>query len=292
MNKTEKILVVLALVFCLVPFGSSVFAQGYGPEAGVGAMYQPSGWDTFEGSWLIGHQVTTPAYGYLGQISSFVIDDTNGRVALVVLSQVPNLGDEKLAIPFCSLTRTGENTFEFNPGSMEIGVPTGLSTDPYEDAITRAPSDSDLYGIPSKIDSDWVAYIYRHYGQEPYWAEKGEHAMKAFDLYENTRLMGAGVRTTKGEEVANINDLVIDSSDGHIAFVVLSDVAGRGDAMVAVPFGAFSRRGGSEFVLNTTREQLKSAPSFNKHADMSNLSYAESVYRYFGLQPYWSMGRP
>jgi len=290
MNKTEKILVVLALVFCLVPFGSSAFAQGYGAEAVVGAMYQPSGWDTFEGSWLIGHQVMTSGGGYLGQISSFVIDDTNGRVALVVLSRVPNLGGEKLAIPFCSLTRTGENTFEFNPGSMVIDVPSGLSSDPYEDAITRAPSYSDLYGLPSQIDSDWVAYIYRHYGQEPYWTEKGEHAMKAFDLYENARFMGAEVRTARGEEVANVNDFVIDSSDGHIAFVVLSDVAGRGDTMVAVPFGALSRRGESEFVLNTTKEQLASAPSFNEYADMSNLSYAESVYRYFGLQPYWTDG--
>jgi sporulation protein YlmC with PRC-barrel domain len=297
MNRIEKILIVLALVFCLVPFGSSVFAQGSArqwaqrfPEGTVGAMYQPSGWDTFEASWLIGYQVTTPREGYLGQISSLVIDNRNGRIALVVLSRVPNLAGEELAIPFSSLTRTGENTFEFKPGRMEIGVPGPFSTDPYVDAITRASGDSELYGIPSKIDPDWVSYIYRHYGQEPYWTEKGEHPMKAFDLYENTRLMGAEVRTTKGEEVGNVNDLVVDSSDGHIAFVVLSDIVGRGDTLVAVPFGALSRTGENVFVLNTTRKQLASAPSFNGHADLSNLSYAENVYRYFGLQPYWTEG--
>jgi sporulation protein YlmC with PRC-barrel domain len=297
MNKTEKILVVLALVFCLLPFGSSAFAQGYGrefaqrfPGAGVGAIYQPNGWDTFEASWLIGHQVMTSRGGYLGQISSFVIDNTNGRIALAVLSQVPNLGGEALAIPFSSLTRTGENIFQFNPGNMVIDLPSGLSSDPFVDAITRAPGGSDLYGIPSKIDSDWVAYIYRYYGQEPYWTENGEHAIKAFDLYENTRLMGAEVQTMKGEGVAEVNDLVIDSSGGHIAFVVVSNVAGRGDTLVAVPFCALSRSGENVFVLNTTREQLASAPSFDEFADLSDLRYAENTYRYFGLQPYWTEG--
>jgi len=76
MNKTEKILLALGSIFCLVLLGSSAFAQGYNefPEATVGATYQPMGWDTYEASWLIGHRVATKEGGDLGQISSLVID--------------------------------------------------------------------------------------------------------------------------------------------------------------------------------------------------------------------------
>jgi hypothetical protein len=102
--------------------------------------------------------------------------------------------------------------------------------------------------------------------------------------------MGARVQTLQGEEVARVNDLVIDSSGGHITFAVLFDVEGRGDHLVAVPYGALSRHGENVFALSATRDQLASAPSFDEDADMNNLAYAADVYRYFGQQPYWTEG--
>jgi hypothetical protein len=125
MNKKEKILLCVVSIFCLILFGSSAFAQGYSeafPSGMVETMYQPGGWDTYEASWLIGHRVTTATGGMFGQISSLVIDRVNGRVALVVLSDVPNLGDESLALPFSSIVRTGEDTFEFNPEIVKFLV--------------------------------------------------------------------------------------------------------------------------------------------------------------------------
>ena len=60
--------------------------------------------------------------------------------------------------------------------------------------------------------------------------------------------------------------------------------------MVAVPFGMLSRNGEDVFVLNSTKDQLASARSFDELADMDNLTYATDVYRYFGQQPYWTEG--
>jgi sporulation protein YlmC with PRC-barrel domain len=290
MNKTGKILIALGSVFCLVLLGSSAFSRDYSadfPRARVGATYQPIGWDTYEASWLIGHRVTTPEGGTLGQISSVVIDRTNERVALVVLSDVPNLGGELLAIPFSSIVRTGENTFQFSRGDMEVGVPFSFS-DPYVYSVTQYPSYSDFYGIPSFIDLAWLTEIYRHYGQAPYWGEKGEASPMASEFYESTQLMGAEVRLPKGEAVGQINDFVIDSSDGRIVFLVLYNVAGRGDDLVAIPFGTFSGLGENAFTINTSKEQLASAPGFNEFADLRNPRWAGDVYRYFGLSPYWS----
>ncbi len=290
MNKTRKILTALGSIFCLVLLGSSAFPEDYSTtlsEATVGAVYRPMGWNTYEASWLIGHRVTTREGGTLGQISSLVIDRANGRVALVVLSDVPNLGAESVAIPFSSIVRTGESTFQFNPGGMTVGVPFSYS-DSYIYAVTRYSSFSGLYGIPSVIDLAWLTGIYRHYGQAPYWTEKGEQSPMASEFYESIELMGAEVRLPRGEAVGQINDFVIDSSDGRIVFLVLYNVAGRGDALVAVPFGTFSGRGENAFVLNTSKWQLASAPTFNEFSDLRNPRWAGDVYRSFGLSPFWS----
>jgi sporulation protein YlmC with PRC-barrel domain len=293
MYKTTKIFIALSSVFCLVLLGSSAFAQGYNefPEATVGAVYQPMGWNTFEASWLIGHRVKTATGADLGQIDSLVIDEANGRVALVVLSDVPGLGHERLAMPYRSITDIGQDTCEFNPGEMNIGVPLGpgyVDEDPYLYSITRYPSYSRFYGLPSVIDATWLTDIYRHYGQVPYWTENGEMALDALELYDSNKLMGARVQLPNGEAEGQINDFVIDSSDGRIPLLVLYNVPGRESSLVAVPFSALSTRSENVFVLNTDREKLALAPSFSASGDLNNARWAGDVYRYFGLQPYWS----
>ncbi len=292
MNKMTKILVGLGSIFCLILLGSGVFSQGYSDEfqtAEVGGVYQPMGWNTFEASWLIGHQVTTTTGAILGQISSLVIDRTNGQVALVVLSDVPNLGGEPLAIPYSSITNIGADTCEFNPGSMEIGPslePNYVTSDPYVYALTRFPSYSEFYGLPSTIDVAWLTDIYRHYGQIPYWVAEGEQPPSSLELFESSRLMGASVQLSGGEGAGEIHDFVIDSSDGRIAFLVLSDFPGRPTTFIAVPFAELSIRENG-FVLNATNEQLTYAVPFEE-SELNNVRWAENVYRHFGLEPYWT----
>jgi len=290
MYKTTKVLIALTSVFCLVLLGSSAFAEGYNEfqRATVGAIYQPMGLDTFEASWLVGHRVTTMDNGSLGQISSLVIDKTNDRIALVVLSDVPNLGAEPLAIPYSSVVRIGQETFEFNPGDMEIGVATSALSDPYIRTLTQYPSYSEFYGLPSVMDAAWLTDIYRHYGRVPYWTEEGEQMPKALELYGSNGLMGAEVRLPSGEEAGRINDFVIDSSDGRIAFLVLYDVPGRETSLIAVPFSTLSIRGENSFVLNTTRERLALAFDFDASGDLNNPRWAGDTYRYFGVEPYWT----
>ncbi len=293
MYKTTRILIALSSVFCLVLLGSSAFAQGYNQfyQGPVGTTYQPMGWNTFEASWLIGHRVKTATDANLGQIDSLVIDEANGRVALVVLSDVPGLGHGRLAIPYRSITNIGQGTCEFNPGDMNIGVPLGpgyADEDPFLYSVTRYPSYSRFYGLPSVIDAAWLTDIYRHYGQVPYWTEKGEQVPSASDFYETTRLMGAGIRLRDGMAEGRINDLVIESSDGRIPLLVLDNVPGRESSLIAVPFGALSGGGENGFVLNTSSEQLASAPSFSESMDSNNPRWAGDIYRHFGVQPYWS----
>jgi len=293
MNSLTKIFIGLGSIFCLVLLGSGVFSQGYSdefPTAEVGGAYMPMGWNTFEASWLIGHRVLTPTEGELGQIESLVIDRTNGRIALVVLSDVPNLGAERLAIPYSSIkTDIGADTCGFDPGSMEIGPslePNYVNNDPYVYALTRFPSYSQFYGLPSTIDVAWLADIYRHYGQVPYWEAEGQQSPSSLELFDSNRLMGAQIQLSSGEAAGEIHDFVVDSSDGRIAFVVVSDFPERPSTLIAVPFAELSSRE-SGFVLNVTNDQLALAAGFDE-SELNNMRWAEDNYRHFGLEPYWT----
>lgn len=297
MNSTTKILIGLGSIFCLVLLGSSAFSQSYSDEfqtAEVGGVYQPMGWNTFEASWLIGHRVLTPLGAELGQISELVIDRTNGRIALVVLSDVPNIGAMRLAIPYSSITNIGANTCDFDPGTMVIGPSLEpnyvINSDPYIYALTLG-GHPEIYVSTSSMDVAWLTDVYRTYGQVPYWEAAGQQEPSSLELFDSSRLMGAEIQLSSGEAAGEINDFVIDSSDGHIAFLVFSDVPGRPDTLVAVPFGALSTRENS-FVLDTSKDQLASAPSFDEFADLNNMRWAENDYRHFGLEPYWTEMTP
>jgi hypothetical protein len=158
-----------------------------------------------------------------------------------------------------------------------------------------------LSKIPSSIDPLWADSVYRFYGQTPYWTE-GKTPHPDIMSYRTARpsilqslfigktapvLMGATVQSKDGKAEARIDDFVIDSKDGRVAFLVLDRIPGRGDTQIAVPFGEMSMNGDA-FVLNTTEDRLAAAPRFNESADMGNREYAASVYGFFGVQPYWT----
>ena len=300
MNKTVKILMLVS-IFSIFLFGSSsVFAKEVS-QGEVGAMSQPMGWETFEASWLIGHQVYSPYGGELGQVEDLMVDRTDGHIALVILSGVQGFGAEYVAAPFSALERTGEDTFQLNfGGQYPAMVPNGVYEDPYAYLLSENMSTVGLSKIPSRIDPLWADSLYRFYGQTPYWTE-GRAVPPDIMAYRTAEpsilnsllmgktapvLMGANIQFKNGKAEARINDLVIDSKDGRVAFLVLDRVPGRGEE-VAVPFGELSMSG-KTFVLNTTGERLATAPSFDQYSDMNNFKWAEQVYKFFSQKPYWS----
>jgi len=119
-----------------------------------------------------------------------------------------------------------------------------------------------------------------------------EPMIKGFDRpYEVNRLVGTFVNNPQGEYLGKIDDFIVD--EGRIGFAILSHggFLGVGGRLIAVPFSALSydheRR---HFVLDMSRERLESAPGFEKGTNLSNRTWAEDVYKFFGQQPYWTEG--
>src|SRR5512137_1366072 len=104
MNKLIKY-VALMSVFAFVLFGSYAFATE------DITYYPPTSWTPLEASYLIGHRLYDYGSRDLGTIDDLVIDQTHGRVALVILSEVPGFGAQRVAIPYSLLTRTGDGWF-------------------------------------------------------------------------------------------------------------------------------------------------------------------------------------
>lgn len=206
--------------------------------------------NAIEASQLVGINVNDVRGHYMGQIDDVVIDPSNNTVSSVILSDIPGMGAERIAIPFSSFTRTGESSFVYNPS---------------ED-------------------------VYLFYGEAPYWTQGLNSYKSDQSMLENgdrsSQLLGATIETLEGEDVARIDDVVIDTTGGHILYLVLDDVGGMTDRMAAVPFSGFSRKSEGIFVFNTTKDHLLGAPAFSWD-NMDNLTYASQIYRYYGLEPYW-----
>jgi sporulation protein YlmC with PRC-barrel domain len=119
-----------------------------------------------------------------------------------------------------------------------------------------------------------------------------EPISKTWTGVEVSKLLWSNVENPQGEYLGRVTDFVIDSS-GRIEFaILLQGYLEIGDSRyVAVPFEALSYGPSAHyFVLDTTRERLASAPSFNEKKDLTNRKFAEDIYKNFGLEPPWTEG--
>jgi len=121
------------------------------------------------------------------------------------------------------------------------------------------------------------------------FAAKNERA----DIYRASKLIGADVENLQGEKLGDIKDVVLDPETGRITYAVLSfgGFMGLGEKYFAIPWSALTSKAGEkgDFVLNVDKEKLKNAPGFDKNnwPNMADRHWAEQVYTYYGITPYW-----
>lgn len=103
---------------------------------------------------------------------------------------------------------------------------------------------------------------------------------------------GTAVQNAAGEDLGEINEIMIDMEKGRIAYAVLSfgGFLGMGDKLFAIPWEALGiGPEGDLFILNVPREKLDTAPGFDKDhwPDWADPSWSETVHSYYGYKPYW-----
>lgn len=110
---------------------------------------------------------------------------------------------------------------------------------------------------------------------------------------ENVRasnVTGTTVYNAAGDNLGEVDDIVIGKRDGQVKYAILSigGFLGIGQEYHPVPWAELNYsedQGG--FVINRTREQLEGAPRYSSadEPDWSDRAYGERVYGYYGV-PY------
>jgi len=99
-----------------------------------------------------------------------------------------------------------------------------------------------------------------------------------------------------GEELGAIEELMIDTDTGQVAYAVLSfgGFLGFGDKLFAVPWHALKLDAANKaFRLNVEKKVLENAPGFDKDnwPDMADSAWGNEIYQHYGYEPYWDRGR-
>ena len=105
-------------------------------------------------------------------------------------------------------------------------------------------------------------------------------------------LKGDKVVNHQGDDLGEIQEIMIDLDRGRIAYAVLSfgGFLGMGDKLFAIPWQAFSvDTVQKRLVLDTKKELLEKATGFDKSdwPNMADPTWGSKVYGYYGYKPYW-----
>jgi len=141
------------------------------------------------------------------------------------------------------------------------------------------------------------------------------------EAVRGSQLTGAQISSSSGTQIATITDTIVNPSSGRLEFAVISlnggtgaasssstsgatsstgitaPTSGAGGKQVAVPWmllkpsmssassaaGATSSMQQPSFVFTGDASKLESAPNFDATTDLSQPSWRQSVFSYFGL---------
>src|SRR6266446_3511108 len=107
---------------------------------------------------------------------------------------------------------------------------------------------------------------------------------------QTSKLIGTKVKTAQGEEVGVVKDVVLDRSNGCMAYTVLSAggtgtrVAGE-SKLVAVPWSVYSPSSDlSVLTVSVDRDRIYNAPVFDyaRIGEYATSGYINNVYSYYG----------
>jgi sporulation protein YlmC with PRC-barrel domain len=109
-----------------------------------------------------------------------------------------------------------------------------------------------------------------------------------FGTNRMSQLMDMDVKSSNGEEIGEVSDVILDQN-GNVSYIVVSQggVLGMGDRLIPIPVSAFQKGDGKDVILNidlsTDRSRLDSAPYFtsNQWPNFEDRTWDQQVRGYY-----------
>ena len=113
-------------------------------------------------------------------------------------------------------------------------------------------------------------------------------ASKNMAFVPATEIKGSRVVNVKEENLGKIEEVMIDSEQGRIAYVVLSfgGLLGMGNKLFAIPWESLEYNRG-DYILRLDKSILEKAEGFDEEAWALTRDELSSIYKRCGIQPYW-----
>ena len=226
-----------------------------------GAAAQDVSPPLYKTSTIIGRAVESPHGNEVGQITEMIIEATTGNVAYAVLASdgFMGLGGKLFAIPWRALQQpTAAKTFRLDMTEEQLKTAPGFDKDTW----------------PDLEDRHWGDTIHTYYGQPPYW---GQHlppktSREAEEpvpqrLLRASHVLKSEVMNPQGQRLGDIEEVVIDTAAGKVAYVVLSakQLLGLSEKWFAIPWRTLQQSVGfGTFTLDVDKEILQKAPGFDR----------------------------
>jgi len=107
-------------------------------------------------------------------------------------------------------------------------------------------------------------------------------------------LKGDDIRNSEGDALGTLEEIVIDTDAGRVAYGVLAagGFLGMGEKFFAIPWDMVTvDTDNHELVVDLDKKTLEDAPGFDKDnwPDTTDMSWVVDVYRYYGREPYWQV---
>ena len=98
-----------------------------------------------------------------------------------------------------------------------------------------------------------------------------------------------------GEEIGEVNDLLIDDRDRRVRFLEVASggFLGLGQTKVLIPVDAITRVSEDTVYVSQTRQHIARTPAYDPdliHREAGEGSYYGDVYRHYDYPPYWDPG--
>jgi len=239
-------------------------AQANQPAKKASTDAKQSGGDV-RASKIIGKNVENAQGENLGEVKDLIVDIGNQRVHYAVLSfgGALGVGDKMFAYPI--------STFK----TQADGDKLVLNVD--KEKLKNAP------GFDKDKWPDWTDNRYRGEVDRYFKTETAKAAPRSAKMIRATELIGKDVNDRSGKDAGEIEDVVVNMSNGRVSYAVLDfDKAwSPDDKLLPVPLTAFTfpTDQKKDFVLNVPRDRLDMAKGFdeNKWPDINAAEFRRDM---------------